>query len=310
MKQIPPSLQPGDTIGITCPSGYIAYDKIATAAQAFKQKGFSVIIGATAGTMYHYFSGDDNSRLNDLQAMLDSPHIAAIVMGRGGYGMSRIIDRLDFTGFLRHPKWICGFSDITLLHHHIQAQYGIPTLHSPMCGAFRPDTEGAAHLDSFYNALAGQTQTYQIPVSPYHRTGVAEGLLIGGNLAMLAHLTGSSSDTDTVGKILFLEDVGEYLYNADRMLMQLKRAGKLDRLAGLILGGFTDMQDTERPFGQTIEAILRDKVEAYSYPVCFDFPAGHQEDNHTLALGMPHRLTITADTGGILQRLHSTMPEV
>ena len=220
-------------------------------------------------------------------------------MGRGGYGMSRIIDALDFTKFLEKPKWICGFSDITVLHNHLQARFGVASLHSPMCGAFKPETVNEAWLLTLRAGLLGQPLQYTIPASTFHRPGNVTAPLTGGNLAILAHLTGSVSEVDTAGKILFIEDIGEYLYNADRMLLNLKRAGKFDNLAALIVGSFTDMQDTERPFGQTIEEIIWDKVKEYNYPVCFNFPAGHQDVNHTLTLGAIHQLSVT-NNGAVL----------
>lgn len=290
--QIPPFLRPGDTIGITCPSGYVSAEKVHYAVEVLQRWGYRIRIGKTVGSEYFYFSGTDEARRTDLQEMLDDPEVKAILMGRGGYGMSRIIDDLDFTAFCREPKWICGFSDITLLHSHIQANYGIATLHSPMCSAFSPETEHSDFLLSLKNALEGKPTAYPITPAPFNRTGAAKGILTGGNLAMLAHSTGSVSAVDTQDKILFIEDIGEHLYNADRMLLNLKRAGKLDGLAGLVVGGFTEMQDTERPFGQTIEQIIADKVAEYSYPVCFGFPAGHQEINYTLMLGAPHELTV------------------
>ena len=163
-----------------------------------------------------------------------------------------------------------------------------------MCGAFKPETEHEPYLLSLRHALTGQPLRYTLPYSAHNRPGSATGLLTGGYLAMLAHLTGSASETDTKGKILFIEDIGEYMYHADRLLMNLKRAGKLDDLAGLVVGSFTEMQDTDRPFGQTIEQIIADKVKEYDYPVCFNFPCGHQDINNTLMLHTPHRLTVTA----------------
>ena len=289
----PPYLQKGSVIGITCPSGYVAPTRTTHAIKVLQEWGFVVKTGNTVGKEHFYFAGTDEERLADLQQMLDDPGIDAILMGRGGYGMSRIIDELDFTAFCRQPKWICGFSDITVLHSHIQAQYGIPTLHSPMCGAFKPETEQEDYLLSFQRALTGAPLLYTTPAATYNRTGEAEAILTGGNLAILAHLTGSASEADTDGKILFIEDIGEHLYNADRLMLNLKRAGKLDKLAALVVGSFTDMQDTERPFGQTIEQLIFDKVKEYSYPVCFGFPTGHQDINYTLALGEKHTLKVT-----------------
>lgn len=302
MQKHPPYLKQGSVIGITCPSSYVSLQQIEYAAGVLRGHGFTVNLGATAGTERFYFSGDDDARLQDLQQMMDDPGIDAIFMGRGGYGMSRIIDRLDFSRFVQHPKWICGFSDIVVLHNHIQANFNIPVLHSPMCNAYKPETLDTPHLKSFFDAITGKPLPYKAPASSFNRPGEASGVLTGGNLAILAHLTGSSSEVDTRGKILFIEDIGEYLYNVDRMLLNLKRAGKLDELSGLVVGGFTDMQDTTRPFGQTVEEIIWDKVKEYDYPVCFDFPCGHQEVNYTLCLGMDHKLTVTPN-GTTLQLL-------
>jgi len=301
MKQ-PPFLKPGATIGITCPSGYVDRQRVIYAVEVLQRWGYKVVLGATVGNEFHYFSGDDATRLRDLQSMLDDPAIDAILMGRGGYGMSRIIDGLDFTRFLERPKWIAGFSDITVLHNHLHARFETASLHSVMCGAFKPESEFSDHILSLQKAWAGERLSYEIPVSPFNRSGAAEGVLTGGNVAILAHLTGSVSEVNTDGKILFIEDVGEYLYNLDRMLMNLKRAGKFDRLKALVVGGFTDMQDTERPFGTTVEEIIAEKVREYDYPVCFNFPCGHQEHNMTLVLGSMHRLEVK-DTGVLLTQI-------
>ena len=296
----PPFLKQGSVIGITCPSGYVSADRVAYAITVLEKWGFEVKPGKTIGTEHFYFSDTDNNRLADLQEMMDDPAIDAILMGRGGYGMSRIIDSLDFTSFLKKPKWICGFSDITVLHNHLRARYGMPSLHSPMCGAFKPETENEPYLVTLLTALTGGSLHFYTPRSPFYRNGTTEAILTGGNLAILAHLTGSVSEVDTTRKILFIEDIGEHLYNVDRMLLNLKRAGKLDNLSAILVGSFTEMQDTERPFGQTIEEIIWDKVKEYNYPVCFNFPAGHQDINYTLTLGAKHRLEVT-DKGGILE---------
>lgn len=289
---IPPYLQAGDTIAITCPAGYLDFEKTIVAKQTLESWGFHVILGDTVGTEHFYFSGTDEARLKDLQQFLDDDNIKAILMGRGGYGLSRIIDRINFSKFVQHPKWVCGFSDITILHSHIHARFGIATLHSPMCGAFRPDTAESEYILSLHSALSAQPVHYPEIRCNHNRNGEAAGILIGGNLAILAHLSGSVSQMDTNGKILFIEDIGEYLYNADRMLINLQRAGMLDGLAGLICGGFTDMQDTTRPFGQDIYQVILDKVSSYKYPVAFDFPTGHGDVNYTLALGLPHKLAV------------------
>lgn len=299
MTTHPPYLKENSTIGITCPSGYVSRERIAFAVETLKLWGFNVKVGSTVGSEHFYFSGTDDERLHDLQEMLDDPDIDAILMGRGGYGMSRIIDRIDFTAFSRKPKWICGFSDITVLHSHIHTQLQLPTMHSPMCGAFQPDTINTEYIKCFYAAITGESLYYHTDPAKYNRMGTAEGVLTGGNLAILAHLTGSASDIDTAGKILLIEDIGEHLYNIDRMLLNLKRSGKLSKLKGLIVGSFTDLQDTERPFGQTIEEIIWDKVKEYNYPVCFNFPCGHQDVNYTLCLGMQHRLIVNEQGGNL-----------
>jgi len=296
----PPFLKQGSVIGITCPSGYVSEDRVEHAVKVLEHWGFEVRQGMTVGSEHYYFSGTDVQRLDDLQYMLDDPDIDAILMGRGGYGLSRIIDDLDFTLFLHSPKWICGFSDITVLHNHLQARYLMPSLHSPMCGAFKPETEPEDHLKTLYAALTGESIYYHATPSTFNRFGKADGVLTGGNLSLLTHLMGSASEVDTEEKILFIEDIGEHLYKLDRMLLTLKRAGKLDNLKGLILGGFTDMEDTERPFGQTVEEIIWDKVKEYDYPVCFNFPCGHQHINYTLTLGMMHKLIVT-EKGGTLE---------
>lgn len=299
---IPPYLQKGSTVGITCPSGYVSKERVSYAVTVLESWGLNVVIGQTVGTEHFYFSGNDDARYADLQCMLDDPGIDAIIMGRGGYGMSRIIDRLDFTKFQDKPKWITGFSDLTVLHNHIHSQFDIATLHSPMCGAFTPETENSGHILNFKSAIFGEALNYITPASPFNRTGSAEATLTGGNLAILAHLTGSPSEVNTEGKILFIEDIGEHLYNIDRLLLNLKRAGKLDNIAALLVGSFTDNQDTERPFGQTVEEIIWDKVAEFNYPVCFNFPCGHQEINYTLSLGQKHRLTVDGN-GGRLELL-------
>lgn len=290
---VPPYLKKGATIGITCPSGHLPIERTVVAKRIIEDWGFNVLMGNTVGTGHFYFSETDDRRLYDLQTMLDDERIDAILMGRGGYGLSRIIDRLDFTKFIKKPKWICGFSDITVLHSHIHQQFGIATLHSPMCAAFKEDTRTEAFILSVLHAWTGKDFGYAIPFSEHNRTGEGSGQLVGGNLAILAHLSGSISQIDTDGKILFIEDIGEYLYSIDRMLMNLKRAGTLANLAGLVCGGFTDMKDTERPFGQDIYDIIKDKVANYPYPVCFDFPAGHLDVNFTLRLGIAHNLLVS-----------------
>src|SRR5258707_9513993 len=214
MPIIPPSLRPGDTIGIACPAGYMPLERAEVCIETLQTWGYRVRIGATLGcASENYFSGTDDQRLTDLQQMLDDPDIKAILCGRGGYGLSRIIDRIDLTRFLKSPKWIIGFSDVTVLHTHILTRCGIASLHAPMAGAFNDGGATGPGVESLRRALAGERGTCSAAAHPFNRHGTAAGPLVGGNLALLAHLTGSVSEPDTRGCILFLEDVGEYLYN-------------------------------------------------------------------------------------------------
>jgi len=298
---IPPYLKTGDTIGITCPAGYMPLEKAQTCIDTLPAWGYKVKVGATLGSPSdNYFSGTDDQRLAELQQMLDDPEIKTILCGRGGYGITRIIDHLDFTAFLRTPKWIIGFSDITLLHTHILTRCNVATLHAPMAGAFNDGGATGPGVESLRRALAGEPQSYQAPAHPFNGNGSATGPIVGGNLALLAHSIGSASEPDTRGSILFLEDVGEYLYNIDRMMRQLKRAGKLKDLAGLLIGGFTEMKDTTRPFGASFEAIIRDAIGATPYPVAFDFPISHGKENVALKIGATYRLHV-GSKGTVLQ---------
>ncbi|MBO9567051.1 MAG: LD-carboxypeptidase, partial [Niastella sp.] len=233
-----------------------------------------------------------NERLDDFQEMLDDDSVKAILCGRGGYGMGRIIDRINFRAFKRRPKWIVGFSDITVLHAHLYSNYKISSLHAPMAAAFNDDGFNNEYVQSLKNALEGKIARYQCDVHDLNHPGEVVGELVGGNLSLLAHLVGTPSDIKTKGRILFLEDIGEYLYNVDRMLYQLKRAGKLDRLAGLIVGGFTENKDTERPFGKSVYEIIHDVVKEYNYPICFDFPVSHEKENYALKVGAGYKLIV------------------
>jgi muramoyltetrapeptide carboxypeptidase len=293
MSIIPPFLRPGDTIGIICPAGYMPMEKAQTCIDTLPAWGYRVKIGPTLGSASdNYFSGTDEQRLTDLQQMLDDPDINAVLCGRGGYGLSRIVDRIDFTCFRQSPKWIIGFSDITILHTHILSRYGIAALHAPMAGAFNDGGATGPGVESLRRALTGESLIHRAPAHPFNRPGTAAGPLVGGNLALLAHSIGSPSEPDTRGCILFLEDVGEYLYNIDRMLRQLQRSGKLKNLAGLLIGGFTELKDTTRPFGASVEEMIREVIGDASYPVAFDFPVSHGRENVALKIGGDYRLQV------------------
>lgn len=289
---IPPYLKKGDTIGILCPSGFMPFEKAQTCINTLQQWGYKIKIGNTLGNQFHYFSGTDEERLQDLQQMLDDVSVKAILCARGGYGLSRMIDKLDFKKIKKNPKWIIGFSDVTVLHAHLNSKIKIASLHAPMASAFNKDGNENEFVRSLHNALTGKKMNYTCTPNTLNRNGNATGELIGGNLSLIAHLMGSSSEINTKNKILFLEDIGEYLYNIDRMMVQLKRAGKLENLAGLMIGGFTEMKDTTIPFGQTVNEIIFDKVKEFDYPVCFDFPVSHSEKNYALKIGITHKLTV------------------
>lgn len=292
MIKVPAYLKKGDTIGIVCPSGYMPAEKAETCIQVLKDWGYQVKVGNTLGNQFHYFSGTDEERLTDLQQMLDDKEVKAILCGRGGYGMSRIIDQLDFRQFKKHPKWIIGFSDITVLHAHLYAQFKTASLHSPMAAAFNDGEFANEYIQSLKKALKGGLMSYRCNVHPFNQNGIAVGELVGGNLSLVAHLIGTSSAFSTKGKILFLEDVGEYIYNIDRMLIQLDRSGVLSKLAGLIIGGFTEMKDTVTPFGTSVSEVIRERLSKYNYPICFDFPVSHAKENFALKVGVKHELSV------------------
>lgn len=296
----PPYLKPGDTISLVCPAGYMPVNKVQTCIDVLGEWGYRVVVGSTVGgNSNNYFSGSDQERLTDLQRMLDDRSIRAVLCARGGYGTGRLVEQLDFSVFVDQPKWIIGFSDITILHAHIHRHFDICTLHAPMAAAFNDQGWKQEYVQSLREALQGISSVCSGPEHPFNRLGKAKGTLVGGNLALLAHLVGTSSDLDTRDKILFIEDVGEQLYNIDRMMCQLKRSGKLESLAALVVGGFSDCKDTDRPFGQSAYEIIRSWVSDYQYPVCFDFPVSHTERNMTLKHGAVYELKIDA-TGSLL----------
>ncbi|MXV13991.1 S66 peptidase family protein [Hufsiella ginkgonis] len=288
---LPPYLKPGDKVAITCPAKKLPGD-IKDAVQLLESWGLEVVLGETVTASWHQFAGTDEQRRADLQRFMDDASVSAIIAARGGYGTIRIVDHLDFIKFVRRPKWIVGFSDITVLHSHLQARFGIASVHGQMPLTVPDSTKPS--LESLRKALFGENVGYEYTSSHPNRGGSASAELTGGNLTLLMVLNGSVSEVDFTGKILFLEDVGEQLYSVDRMLYHLDRAGKLSGLAGLIVGGFTSLKDDVNvPFGQTAEEIIAAIVEKYDYPVCFNFPAGHIDDNRALVLGKTAHLTVT-----------------
>ena len=293
MTITPPYLKKGDTIGIMCPAGFMPVEKAETCIGVLQEWGYNVKVGKTLGSQYNYFSATDEERLDELQQMLDDDKVKAILFGRGGYGVGRIIDKISFKKFRKNPKWLIGYSDITILHAHLFSKYKIASLHSPMAAAFNDEEYKSEYIQSLQKTLKGQKQKYSCAPHPFNKSGKADGILVGGNLSLLAHLIGTPSDVNTAGKILFIEDVGEYIYNIDRMLYQLKRSGKFDKLSGLIVGSFSDMKDTTVPFGQETYTVINDIIKEYDFPVCFQFPLGHTRENFPLKVGMEYQLKIS-----------------
>ncbi len=285
----PPYLKKGDKVAITCPAKKLPHG-IDDAVGLLESWGLEVILGDTVTAAHHQFAGTDELRAKDLQGFLDDPEIKAVFAARGGYGTVRIIDQLDFSSLKRSPKWIVGFSDITVLHAHLQAELNMCSIHGQMPLTI-PDGSKPS-LESLRMALFGEAISYQFNSAEMGKDGEAIGELIGGNLSLMVNLNGSVSDPDYRDKILFLEDVGEHLYAIDRLFWNLKRSGKLAQIKGLIIGGFTELKDFDPPFGQDVREIVLDMVKEYDYPVCFDFPAGHVSDNRALILGKTVNLKV------------------
>ena len=296
---IPEALQPGDTIGITCTGGPVNLDEILPSIRQLESWGFKVRLGRNPGKKYLNFGGTDQERQEELQQMLDDEDIRAILFARGGYGTVRIIDNLDFRRFLKRPQWLVGFSDLTYLHSLVLSKR-VACLHSKMCSSFPAVWEDATEEQKFSilsikNALTGVKSDYVSGPHPSNIAGEASGTLLGGNLRILESLSGTATTLQTDGCILFLEDTMEYLYSIDRMFWNLRRSGKLQKLKGLIIGGFrTKADDPGEEFGMTLEQIILEKVKDFGYPVCFGFPVGHQPANMALKCGVSHRLVVNS----------------
>ena len=302
IAQQPPYLKNGDIIAIVSPAGYISLEDVQPSIKKLEEWGYKVVVGNSIGKKDFTFGGTDEERLQDFQSMLDNDEVKAILCARGGYGIIRIIDQINFNKFSRFPKWIIGFSDATILHCHVNRNCRVATVHSKMCNSFPLDWDAAEDIQknsiySIYETLSGKKIMYDVKSNQSNRIGKCTGELIGGNLRCIENLSGTKSEIQTRNKILFLEDTDEYLYNIDRMLWNLKRAGKLSALKGLIIGGFKIKKDDEgEEFGKTLEEIVVEKVKTYHYPVCFDFPVGHQKNNMALQCGTIHTLEVEAQT--------------
>ncbi len=279
----PPFLQLGDTVAIISTARKITSEELKPALKLLFGWGLKVVLGKSIGAESDQFAGDDEVRTSDFQQMMDNPEIKAIWCARGGYGTVRMIDMLDFTEFRRNPKWIIGYSDITVFHSHIH-NFGIETLHAQMPLEIEKKTlETSATIRK---VIFGEPYTVSLTSeSTANRIGSAKGQFVGGNLSVLYSLCGSASAIRTEGKILFIEDLDEYLYHIDRMMQNLKRNGMLNDLAGLVVGGMTEMHDNTIPFGKTAIEIVMAAVAEYNYPVCLNFPAGHVSDNRAIIMG-------------------------
>lgn len=300
--KVPPYLKKGDSIGITASAGFITIEEVQPAVQQIESWGYKVVLGRTIGKRDGSFGGTDVERTADLQQMLDDKSIKAIMLARGGYGAVRIVDAINWKAFKQFPKWIVGFSDATALHSHIHKVCNVASVHAKMTNSF-PDNWAAAEpvqretILSIKDALEGKALQYKAPANLQNKAGKGTGLLVGGNLKTLETLAGTASDIATAGKILFVEDTGEYLYSIDRMMWNLKRTGKLHALKGLIIGGFKiKPDDPGEEFGRSLQDIVLEKTAAYSYPVCFDFPVGHQRANYALKCGVVHHLQVAGST--------------
>jgi len=281
-------------IRIVSPAKAIEKEHVDFAKKFLESRGFYVEISQHCLGKNYYFSGTDSERLSDFQNALDDDSIDVILCARGGYGCIRIIDDLDFSNFVEKPKLIIGFSDVTVFHNHIHSHFNIPTVHASMPLNFSNNSDKS--LQSIVDVINQKPLKYEIHTNSYNKSGTATAEIIGGNLAIIYALIGTNSDINLDDKILFIEDVGEYIYAIDRMMWALKKSGKFNKLAGLVVGGLTNIKDTEIPFGKTVETVILEAVSHLDIPVCFNFPAGHIDDNRAIVLGKETRLNVSDNT--------------
>ena len=294
--KIPPSLQKGDTIALVATARKNIDDNLKPAIDLLHSWGLEVVIGSSIGLDNNQLAGTDEQRAADFQQQMDNPNIKAIWCVRGGYGTVRMIDLLDFTKFKQNPKWIVGFSDVTVIHSYVN-KLKIATIHGAM-----PITVGKASaesIESLRKSLFGEKLEYETSFSPANRLGNAKGEIVGGNLSILYSLMGSNAQIDCKGKILFIEDLDEYLYHIDRMMMSLKRCGCFDGLNGLIVGTMTKMKDNDIPWGKNANQIIEDVTKSYSFPIFYNFPAGHFRDNRALIFGKQVSLELNDTTSKV-----------
>jgi len=291
----PPHLSTGDTVGIVAPAGCLTADEIMPAVEMIRSWGLNVVFGSHLFNRRNSFAGTDHQRAADFQQMLDDRNIRAILCARGGYGTIRIIGRMSFDKFISHPKWIVGYSDITVIHACLQQHVGAESIHGAMPRIVPPHKPDLASFDSLRSVLFGELKQYTLRPHRHNLTGNATGTLVGGNLSVLCSMAGTELDMDTSGKILFIEDLNEYLYHIDRMIMNLKLRGRLANLKALIAGGMHGMRSSSSGFRKPAYDIIREAVAGYGYPVLFGFPAGHGHPNLSLIMGREVALEVRSD---------------
>jgi muramoyltetrapeptide carboxypeptidase len=297
----PPFLKTGDTVAIVAPAGILKNreETIEKAKSVLISWGLNVVLGKNVFNQNNHFAGTDEERLQDFQEALDNPTVKAIWAARGGYGSVRILDKINLSKFKKKPKWIVGYSDITAFHNHVN-NLGFETLHAMMPTSLEEKPEEIIEtIASFKNALFGEKLSYEIPSSTYNRNGKISGEIVGGNLSILMSMLGSKSQLKTDGKILFIEEIGEYEYAIDRMLQSLKRAGYFNNLKGVVLGNFSKIRKNPTAWGSTIEELIL-AVLPKEIPVLFDFPAGHEADNRALFFGRKVEIHIQKDTSTVI----------
>ncbi|MHA7841779.1 MAG: S66 peptidase family protein [Winogradskyella sp.] len=290
----PAYLKAGDTVAIVAPSGILKNREreINQADSLLKSWDLNVIVGKHVFSKADHFAGTDEERCQDMQNVMDNPKVSAIWCARGGYGTVRILDKLDYTKFRENPKWVIGYSDITALHNQLHNQ-GFESLHALMCVSLTKDiSEVQESVDTFKAALFGNPTSYVLEGSKYNKEGETSGQLVGGNLTMLHTMLGSDTSLDTKGKILFIEEIGEYKYHIDRMLQSMKRAGYFDNLNGLVVGDMSKLRKNTTLWGASIEQLILDALEDYNFPIAFKMPAGHEDDNRALVLGREVELKV------------------
>tara|TARA_R110002049_G_scaffold285400_1_gene466274 strand:- start:19595 stop:20614 length:1020 start_codon:yes stop_codon:yes gene_type:complete len=301
LKQ-PPYLKAGDTVAIVAPAGILINRtrEVDQAKTLLKGWGLHAVVSKHVFTQAHHFAGTDDERCEDFQKALDDPKIKAIWCARGGYGTVRILDKLNFTKFKQHPKWIIGYSDVTALHNQIHNE-GAESIHAMMCTSLQDNPETIKEtIATFKSAIFGNTLSYTLKGSEYNKIGIASGQLVGGNLSILYSMLGSKSSIDTAGKILFIEEIGEYRYHIDRMLQSLKRAGYFDNCSGIIVGDITKVRKNTTYWGASTEQLILDVLADYDFPVAFNMPAGHEKDNQALILGRTVELSVKKEKSTVI----------